>query len=135
MKKLTYLILIFSTPIFATQTIECNFTSVSDNEGHYKIENDYPFKLTFLINNSDKKTYMTKNDASSKTEVVYNKSNLMSIKQVRTFYYINKRSASAHLTTITKKMEAVHSAHSLSVFGSTIKILEFRQYYGLCTNK
>ena len=126
MKKLIYLIAAFSSPVFATQAIECNFTGYSDGIGHYKEEDT--LKLTFLINNSDKKTYMTRGDASSKTEVEYIESYLG-----KTF--INIIGASGYgrdgsITTINKKMEAVHSHHYMSAYG-----LGPKQYYGSCANK
>ena len=67
MRKLIYLIAIFSTPVFATKTIECEFTRYSDDMGNYAL--DPAYKLTFLTDNSDGKTYMQTGGRPEKSRV------------------------------------------------------------------
>ena len=119
MKKLIYLITLFSTPIFAAQTIECDFTSYSNKDGNHKDT----LKLTFLINNSDKKTYVKHGEASSEVEYTDGYHG-------KTFVGSVASNGIVYITTINKIMNAVHSRHQLGMLDG---VLQPKQYYGSCT--
>lgn len=65
MNKIIYLLLFFSSQVFATQTIECKFSSYSDQKGNHAST----LELTFIIDTSSEKAYMVGNNGSN--EVIH----------------------------------------------------------------
>ena len=61
MRKILYLLAVFSVPALATQTYECKFTNYSNPKGN-STEN---LNLTFVIDKAAEKSYMVGNNGSS----------------------------------------------------------------------
>ena len=119
MKKIIYILALFSSPIYATQTYICDFSNYSNQKGNHK-EN---FKLTFVLDKEAGKSYMIGNNGSNPVTHI-DEGNGKSFIEI-TF------SGNVMSTTIDSKMNAVHSRNSVGFTGELLP----SQYYGLCAKK
>jgi hypothetical protein len=119
MRKIIYLLSIFSAPVFATQTYICDFTNYSDQKGNKKED----FQLTFVIDNEADKAYQIGNIGSDPV-IHINKGHGMSFIEITGM-------GNVMTTTIDTKMKAVHSRNTVGVSGELIP----SQYYGHCEKK
>lgn len=119
MRKIIYILAIFSTPVFATQTYICNFTNYSDQKGNHKEK----FKLIFVIDKKADKAHMIGNNGSNPV-VHVDKGNGKSFVEITGL-------GNVMTTTIDSKMKAVHSRNSVGFSGELLP----SQYYGFCEKK
>ena len=119
MKKLIFLLALFSTSAFATQTFECIFTNFSDQKGNHK----ETLKLTFLIDKEAEKSYIIGNNGSNPV-AHFDRGNGISFVEVTGL-------GNSMSTTIDTKMNAVHSRNSVGILGKLLP----SQYYGSCVAK
>ncbi|WP_434352570.1 hypothetical protein VH441_04900 [Psychrobacter sp. HD31] len=119
MKLLTSIMLFFvCTHVFATVNYDCNFDSFSNG----KTLDEEDLKLTFLLDDISGKAYIIGNNGSKEVAYIFND-------EARTFIEITD-TGNVMTTTITSKLEAVHSRNSV-IFGKLIP----SQYYGSCISK
>ena len=104
---------------FATQTIECDFTSYSNAKGNHK---DH-LKITFVIDEAAKKHYMVGNNGSN--EVVHIDKGFG-----KSFIEITGL-GNVMTTTINEQLSAVHSRNTVGFTGELVP----SQYYGSCISK
>lgn len=119
MRKILYLLAVFSIPAFATQTYECKFTNYSDQKGN-STEN---LNLTFIIDKASGKSYMVGNNGSGPVEHI---DRGLGVSFVEITLLGNVMS-----TTIDTKMNSVHSRNTVAFSGELIP----SQYYGSCVKK
>jgi len=109
---------IFSMGVSAITTLECNFSSYSDEEGNNKAR----FPLTFIIDKKSDKAYLLGNNGTSEVLMVDKGYGL-------TFVEITE-TGNVMTTTLTDNLKAVHSRNTV-----VVDRLVPSQYYGACTQK
>lgn len=119
MKYIFLTFILISGSAFATQTYECLFTNFSNPEGNHK----ETFKLTFMIDEKTKKSYMIGNNGSSKVAHI-DKGNGISFVEITGL-------GNVMTTTIDSNMKAVHSRNTVGILGELLP----SQFYGSCVVK
>lgn len=113
-------ILFVPLAVFAdTETFECNYTSYSNEKGNHKITGD--FKLTFISDKKENKSYLLGNNGSSPVERFETKNHLLFLEVTKTLNMMT--------TVIDSEYNSVHS-RSPVLTGKVIP----SQYYGKCKN-